>query len=238
MQISYRKLWFLITRKLLVVPHWNLVCPFIIAVPRDVFKHFWKFQFFRKLFCKNVQISYPGLKTKPIEVAQWNLVRTFFLALPRATMKQFLKFHFFANLWLFNAWLKSSCRLLKFGKQADFYLTIVDRTILSLVISLFLPVNLRQLNLVWSFLKTIPSGDSWKIQLTSHCSRFKNNFFKFSSFFAVFPRNNIFFVLKPKLLVVARWNLLCTLIMPMAWHPGGVFWEILKKSVPLPLKKT
>ena len=50
---------------------------------------------------------------------------------------------FFANLWLFNAWLKSSCRLLKFGKQADFYLTIVDRTILSLVISLFFTCQLK-----------------------------------------------------------------------------------------------
>ena len=41
-----RKLWFLITQKLFFVARWNLVCPFSMAVPRDVFEHFLKFLIF------------------------------------------------------------------------------------------------------------------------------------------------------------------------------------------------
>ena len=38
--------WFRLPSKLLVVAQWNLVCSFVMVIPWDVFKDFWKFWIF------------------------------------------------------------------------------------------------------------------------------------------------------------------------------------------------
>jgi len=59
----------------------------------------------------------------------------------------------------------------------------------------------------------------------------------FVDFLLFFLEEITVLVLKPKLFVIAWWNLLCTFIMAMPRHPGVFFWKILKKSVHLPWKK-
>ena len=90
--------WFRLPSKLLVVSQWNLVCGFVMVIPRDIFKDFWKFWFFLDFCCfskKTDRNFWFRLPSKLLVVPQGNLVCSFVMVIPRDIFKDFWIFWFF-----------------------------------------------------------------------------------------------------------------------------------------------
>ena len=92
--------------KLLVVAQWNLVCSFVMVIPRDVLKDFSKFWIFlifavfsKKTDRNNFWFRLPSIISV---VAQWNLVCSFVMVIPRDILKDFSKFLNFFDFCCFS----------------------------------------------------------------------------------------------------------------------------------------
>ena len=117
----YDHFWFRLPSKLLVVPQWNLVCSFIMVIPRDVFKDFLKFWIFFD-FCrfskKTLRNFWTRTSLQLLDAPQWNLACSFIMLISRVILKGFWKFWIFFDFCRFskktlrNFWTRTSLQLL------------------------------------------------------------------------------------------------------------------------------
>ena len=189
--------WFRLPSTLLVVAQWNLVCSFVMVIPRDISKDFSKFWFFfiSAVFPKKYNFWF-RLPSKLLVVPQWNLVCSFVMVIPRDILKDIWKF------WIFL--------ILLFSQKTDrnnFWFRLPSKLLV-----------VPQWNLVYSFVMVIPRDifkDFWKFW-----------FFWVLLFSQKTDRNIFLFRLPSKLLVVPQWNLVCRFVMVIPRDTFKDFWNL------------